>query len=989
MILNKLIKGMDSLINEVNSKLYRNLEDYSIVDSISDNTTFLAEDGSLATILNIKGINKTIISDELMYENIDRLYKEIKSFYNKKGHVLQFYFCRDPEITESMLNNHFEKARKTAKDMHLDLDFYFNEKIKKLKNFIIEEECYIVLWSRPALLKNKKNDDNEISKNYSKEPLFEKSQNTIKNYNNLQNIHNAYCESIKKSLKIIGITADFVSVKKATNIVKSSTLRGAVGNDWSARMYNDSLKSKTKNKPVIKEVLDSQISPNDLSYYLYPKLKNQLLPSGIERVDSEKIKLNNLYYSSLYMSVSQEEPKKFSDLLSSIPDDISFQISYKIEGDGLKGTGLKKILSTFLAFDKTSNNKLIKESLKYYNEQKREGRVFTKNSITVNVWAEEEKELNKRIAVLQTELQNWGSTSFKVSNSDNYETFFNTLPLYNPTIPINTNVILPLDEMLFMLPINRPINLIENGLITYRTEDKKLISYDAMTKYLNYFNELIFATPGSGKSVKSNNNNLAFLLRNKTSKKLKNLIPLLFIIDIGPSSKGLIEFLRSVSPKDMKDRFIYKKIENTKENSVNILDTPLGCRMPPQRMKSLMVSFITLLTSPAEGKKIDSDMVSLLLDKTYKEFAKRSARDYRKNMLPEVDSFLKKTNFETNAKTKWWDITDYLFKKGKKELAKRAQIEAMPTLIEMVNVLNSDEELKGTYSKVTYEGSENMVEAFGRLLGTSLNSYPIFAGRTVLNFPNARVLSFDLNDVAPNPEGDLVNAKQSGLMFNFSTIYGLKDFFYEETTYKYAPSFYKEYLMEEYKVNKNIPKRFVVDEFHRGAAVKRFKNEVVKLLRESRKWNMSNCLISQLFDDFKGDVKNLCNAKFVLSAGDEKADEIASNFKVSNDIREILRSKLTGGSSLGLPFVLDIETNVGKFSQYLYSTLSGVELWATTTTREDADFFAELSEYIPVDKLLSALAKEFPSGGIKDLLEESEEEELYDKLVEKIKNKYI
>lgn len=990
-MLSKITSFIDFILSDINKNIYANLEDYCFIDSIANKSTFLSEDGSLATVVKIKGINKTIVSEDAMLDTSLSIYDGIRNFFKENGHILQIYFSREPNNSEFLLMKQYSMYRETAKKMGLDLDFYFDDKINKLKNFIVHEECVMVLWSRPTLLKTIKKDSEEIKEKMLNSPLAEKAQDTHLLYKSLMLKHEAFCESLLKTFKSVGIYTEVLHVKKASNLIKSTCEYSRTGENWTPKMHIDDVSSDHKNKPIIKEQNDEVLKSDDISYFLYPKLKRQFVPSIIEKIDETTLKLNSEYLKIFKVDLPQETETKFSDFLNRIDDSIPYQISFKMCSGGLNNIGFKNLLATLLSFDKTTDNSLVKDSIKYFLDlEKKEGLVFSKNSISIIVRGETEDILNKRSSIISTELQNWGNQHIIEECGDLYGSYFNTLPLYTPKVPIDGNFVLPFQDVIYSLPITRPVNIEENGLITYRTEDNKMINYDSMSSLLNYFNELICATPGSGKSVKSNSNNLAFLLKKKGNELFSKLLPLLFIIDIGPSSQGMIEFLKSIAPPHMKEMFKYIKIENSKEHTINILDTPLGCRILPSKLNSLVTSFLIMLTTPVGKDGLSEGMVGLLVKKTYIEFSDKGKKTkiYESGQLPEIDKALKDLGFAVNPKTTWWNIVDFFFQKDKLDLARIAQSEAVPKLINLVEVLKSDEDLKSTYEKVMI-GKESASDVFVRLLSESLELYPIFNGRTSLNLSSTRVLSFDLNDVAPDGKGDPVAAKQSALMYTMSTIYGLRNFFFEENTFKSAPAIYQNYLKNCYKEYRSIPKRFVVDEFHRGASVPKFNAEIIRMLRESRKWNMSNCLISQYLDDFSGEISELCSVKFILSAGDNYKS-FQKAFNLSDDIALILKSKLTGPTSKGLPFVVDLNTKEGKFTLFLYSTLSGIELWANTSTSEDVEIYKEVVASFGVEKGLKTLSKEYGGGTVKSILEKDSTGKIsINYLVQRLKDKYI
>lgn len=65
---------------------------------------------------------------------------------------------------------------------------------------------------------------------------------------------------------------------------------------------------------------------------------------------------------------------------------------------------------------------------------------------------------------------------------------------------IATPVALPLLEVLYMLPINRPTSAWETGTTIFNTIDYKIYPTEGATSIQSNTAELTFAPPGSGKS---------------------------------------------------------------------------------------------------------------------------------------------------------------------------------------------------------------------------------------------------------------------------------------------------------------------------------------------------------------------------------------------------------------------------------------------------------------------------------------------------------
>ena len=80
---------------------------------------------------------------------------------------------------------------------------------------------------------------------------------------------------------------------------------------------------------------------------------------------------------------------------------------------------------------------------------------------------------------------------------------------------------------------------------------------------------------GGGKSVFLNALNFAFVTQAGLSR-----LPWVSIIDVGPSSSGLITLLQENLPENKKHLAAYHRLRMTEDFAINPFDTPLGCRYP-------------------------------------------------------------------------------------------------------------------------------------------------------------------------------------------------------------------------------------------------------------------------------------------------------------------------------------------------------------------------------------------------------------------------
>jgi len=1013
-IATSIASGLEVLLSTIKKDLYYDIQDYCTLETAVSEQAFTTSDGSFVSVFELNGIKK-IISEREQAQIAQDLYAKLKTSFKHKGHALQFVYSKNPKRTKSAIKDILFPYINEAKSMQMDVDFLFKEKIDSLVEKTCYEDNYLVIWSRPTLVESTiKKEKEELSKEYVSADPYEKAQNVNFKLKSLENKHISFLKILSQALKDCQISFNHLKVYEASNVIKSSINSTLVSHEWSARLPFNSKDDAGENfkevtveseKGIIKPLNahgivmrknenDISIKPNDVSYFLYPNLKKQLIPCDFEHIENEIIKVGENYISSMFIDIPQDKPTPFINFIKYVDIHTPFQISFKIEGGGLTNTKLKKALSTIFAWVPMTNNRLIKDSILYYeNLELTNDDAITKNGISLNTWANNIETLNMQKSDLFKALQSWGSQTPLFTNDDPYEGFFNTIPAFFPKI-VGNNYLDTMETVLFNLPLSRQASIWKNGAIINKTPDGKMIPYNVHSNEQTTWGDATIAKPGSGKSVWANATNFSFCLKPKTSRLAKGKLPLIGIADIGPSSMGLIFLLKSLLPESRQHEVLYHKMTNTINDSINIFDTQLGARYPSQKHLTFITRFLTLLLTPAGGKTPESisDMLLSIIKEMYVYFSdKNNPKMYNKNQNYDLDKFFDKKGIKVDGRT-WWYVTDKLFELGFIEEAKIAQRYAVPLLDDITSIALKTESIKSRYSKPMMQTNENMLEYLTRVLGENISAYPLLNSVTKLDLDKARVISLDLNDVAP--DGDDHAKKQCGIFYMLARNALSRNMFIDDSLYSILTKFpsgekYLIYHKERTEEILNTRKRLCYDEYHRTAGIENFRAMVVQDLREGRKWNLSISLISQLIQDFDTETLSLCTSKFVFSGGDQYK-EIVRKFDLNSEISDIVRTSLNGPTSEGVPFIAKFETKEGDFTQYLYTYLSPIERWAYSSTREDADIRAKCLNIFGLKNSLQILSKTFPSGSVTKTMEklsnegvESPMEYIIKKLIEK------
>ncbi len=587
--------------------------------------------------------------------------------------------------------------------------------------------------------------------------------------------------------------------------------------------------------------------------------------------------------------------------------------------------------------------------------------------VTATTWAPEGdiRLLRARTAMLSKAIQGWGSCDVSEVSGDPYESAVGSM-MGVTTHATASSTIAPLSEVLQMLPFFRPSSPWSSGAILFRSPDGKPWPYHPGSTQQTTFIDLFYARPGSGKSVTSNAMNLAVCL----SPGLLRL-PRIAIIDIGPSSSGLIALLKDALPASKKNQVAYHRLRMTANYAINPFDTQLGCRYPTPQDRAFLVNFLSLLSTPVGSLKTYDgiyDMAGLIIDELYKAFSdEENPNIYASDMEPIVDGILEEIGFVSDTKTTWWEVTDALFMAGFVHEAQLAQRHAVPVLADVVSIcrLSTVEDLYGSIIAPTGEG---LIQAFSRMISSAVREYPIISQPTQFDLGEAKVVALDLDEVAKSG-GDAAN-RQTAVMYMLARHLLARHYYLTEDNVADMAESYRAYHQERIKEIREDPKRIVYDEFHRTANSQSVREQVIIDMREGRKWGVQVALLSQSLDDFDSVMIEFATSIYVMEAGpDQAVNKTAKVFGLTRTARLALKNHVHGPREGGATFLAQYATKSGQNTQLLTLTLGPIELWALNTTSVDVMLRNQLYKRIGPRVARQVLAQRFPSGSAAKYLE--------------------
>ncbi len=948
-------EGVDTFFAWLSTALNQTTESYIDLETADSPTVLVNHDGSLLSILKIEGITALAGAEEfdLLVSGLNNAFQAAMT---RPGHALQVYFSHEKQNIKKLIEGIYEPAFNTSERLNLNLNDLFAERVDYLSQYCAEERIYFVLVTRPFNLTS----DQLKAANKAKMKMikdvkalpFKNAQTIYAAVPELRDTHDAYVRSILNELDSLHVIAKLLSSHDAVHAIRMTADPDFTADDWRAALPGD--------KIPVREMNNFEGDASDL---MWPSLAKQVFPRDAENMDFRTVRVGDRLYSSAFIDLFPKEVRPFVSLFSRIlPSHIPWKISFLIESEGIGTIKLKGLLSSILTFS-SAQNRLISDSvnlLKYL--QLNTDEAIVRLRVVATTWAPEGNIslLRRRTSELVKAMQGWGSTDISDVCGDPFAGFVATMLAGSLNSPAVASIA-PLSDVIRMLPITRPASPWRHGALLFRSPDGKPWPFQPGSTEQTTWIDFVYARPGSGKSVLSNALNLALCLSGGLVR-----LPRIAIIDIGPSSSGLISLLKEALPASQRHLVAYHRLRMTPEYSINPFDTQLGCRYPTALERSFLVNFVTLLTTPlGASKPYDgmADLAGMVVDELYKAMADGSnATPYAPGIEELIDGILEEIGFIRDSKSTWWEVTDALFSAGFNHEALLAQRYAMPLLADAASICRTPA-IEDLYEKVTAPTGESLINAFSRMISSAVREYPILSRVSSFDIGDARVVSLDLDEVAKSG-GDAAD-RQTAVMYMLARYVLARHYYLTEESVSSMPEQYKEYHKKRIAEIREDHKRIVYDEFHRTAKSQAVREQVIIDMREGRKWKVQIALLSQSVDDFDPVMIDFATSIYIMDAGPSQAiEKTTAIFGLTETAQAALRNRVHGPRQGGATFLAQFATKNGINVQLLTLTLGPIELWAFSTTAEDATVRNHLYRQLGPAEARRLLATLFPNGSV-------------------------
>lgn len=974
----------------------------------------VARDGSMGFMLEING-SLEYSGDDSWMDNLNKLSSMFSSIFSNDGIILQATFSRDPDKSDRISREAHAPMAATAHRLNLDMDTLINDKARTLARSIEDERQYWTVWVTPRYLSKHiaQQAKKARSKRLAAYPHGDDVQRLAVAMDDLKNGAMGTFKSVTSALSTAKIGYKVLSSADAVRVMRDTLTPAMSGNfvpvlptrvrtrpkkDDPSKMetYVDDTPLPRRMRPNME---NGSSLPGDI---LWPSIAAQVLAETPEVPTPNVVRIAGMDNALVSVRLLPNDYHSINGLIKKMSAErVPWRISVRITGNGPSVMQWKDTLSRLLSFDPTSpDNKQIIRSSEVVNDRLIKGVKQVQVSVDLVTWASaNDNDLITRIETIVSAYQEMGEAQLERRSNRALRGFYETVPglVLDGT---GNRSCLSVKEALSLLPMQRPASPWVTGLASqfYRSEDNKLLPYQPGSKIQNAQVTTVSGPMGYGKSNWISSYLLAGLLLPGETEW-----PRISVLETGSSSSGLVSMVRHALPRGMQDLAVYIKLDRDPNRyGINPFDLPLGCWEPLPAQEVFLTNLFSLLAPRCQDGE---GFFRLVIKKAYQALAPIVAgghpKAYAPGMNDALDNAIKEyrnspaiaENPWPSAEDKspsWWALQDWFFKfylltKDQEALsfAEQCMRFAVPTIADMIGI-PLDPEIARVYENVAVsETGETLPQYVSRMLQESVSNYPHICTTTKLSMGRARIIGIDLDKVCPSAESPAAK-REAAIMTMVARQVSIgswkvvpedadlirQGYDGHGRVYPMAQEWQK-YQRNQFQKTKDTRKIFVWDEYHRTSDQRAARMQVETDIREGRKYEIWIVLASQGMDDFLTETPSgkerktllaLSSTIIILGAGSaDAAQNVSRLMAFSDDVRDKVEGLQKAGSQ-GANMIAYYATSKGRFVQYQFLNLGGIELWAYSTDPFDRQLRDRLYNAIGVNRTLTILGARYPSG---------------------------
>lgn len=931
----------------------------------------LAHDGSECTLIEVDGI-RTIQSGEDIGNDVAAfLGGPISNAMKKHGHKLTVS-VEVADNVEQDVKPLFGRLRKAAKQKNLDTEVLTAEAEQITMENAIRLKVLIAVWTLPgaAYLPELKEARARVKEGrQAQEYSAINVQEADLLLGPIDSEHRAFVNAVVGGLRTAGIQCRVLGPQEA-----DVRMRDDLREIRQGLLFHETPSDWRPQEAGLRTYPGAKASYNaDVSEFFTPRVSKQILSTAAQyRAKSRAVDLGGRTFAMVLMDLFPREPEPFSALYHMMTEGNTrtpFRITFQFDG-GKYSPGVMQIIAGFASIASSESKNLFRANrLIQAASRRNDGPVYLKTRILACTWREpwENAEvLEQRRSLLYRVFSAWGEGQVKDIPANPMRALAETVPGMTVGARSGAATFVPVGDAFRMLPLEFYAPIFDDGESVFLTLDHRIAPYKSFSQKMLHWMTIIFATPGSGKSVMMNRLMVEFV-----TGTAKPGLPFVLAIDLGISSSGTIKLIQEALPPSLRHLAQYIRPSNTRDYAVNFLDTGLGRRKPLAREFDAALRFaMKLVDPPAEHRKEVEILLSAVLRRMYQlksdmETSSEPAT-WEPGLDDNVDAACERHGIMLVArKTRWWSIVDRLIQAGDEVNAIRAQRFASPRLKDSGTILASYENSTGVK-----EYSDEVLRITRTAISAALEEYPIFVNPTKFDLGVARIAAIDLQDVAIIGETDAAK-RNNALMFLMARnvfmqkISGHDDEIKDMEFPAAMRPVYESYWRRRHADMAEADKRMQMDEVHVTGGADEIMETVEADARLGRKWGLEIVLASQFLRDFRR-LKSMASCVMILKAETKEIrNECRDVFGFNDAVMETLTAYVHGpdktgnsGANILVRFTLEESERWTVFNNRIGPTM----LWALNTTRQDRLVRDEVYRRMSVGEALKLLARRYPSG---------------------------
>ncbi|WP_286241099.1 hypothetical protein [Neptuniibacter halophilus] len=941
---------------------------------IGNTGVITCKDGSLLSVIEIRGCRRYVGLKEHR-ENVEALAEKLTPYYKSQQHDIGFFyeFDNDEDVVRKKLDEIYSPVQSAIRSLGLKFDSVLKEEKDVLAKVTHVETCWMVIWTNTKLRTQVPAEE--------RVPVANAAEFRSSNYMDMNGITHHATRGSSHEAMVGGVMTvlkerDFSVVKlTSANIIRA--IRNCIdarktGQNWEPRMISNQKSAfaylPDNPKDVVKE---------GVAGLMPPSLGRQVWPCEPRTVKGhpEVLQVGSRIYKVIVLKVQPNGPVPFEKLLKEASSlGISLRFSGLMKSAGSAMLGLKTMVAaatTVLPIPSRAKHlRDTTDHLKKYLDEKRKTDSAIQMAFTTWDHVDNIRELEFKADKLLQIINGWNQASAYFIVDDIQEGYVSTLPAYRNG-SVAPAAVGPLEDILYCMPITRPVMPFNTGGMCFRSEDGRPMPFQPFDyNVLRHHIYLVAGEPGYGKSALINNLQVSLL-------SASNDIPYIGIADVGTSSLGAILMAQSILPEGKKHYAMYHRLRNTEEQSYNFLEQDYGLRSPLKEHFDEIVNHIELMMCDDRTGELHTDMPGLIravVRLAYRvrsdEGSKADPEYFKRNRMndkhwPIISKALEQIGLKPNTDMTWWSIFDALHAEGFYREASLVMRFVAPTL-PLLAAIATRPEIRSEYPGI-YDSGTPLVDYFSRRIGELVEEYPIFSGHTQLDLGDSRIISLDLEEVVPRAsEGDYSLKKKGAVFFATAARILTSRFFWKEDRLTDIPEKYHTYHEPRIRSIRQTTNALQIDELQRFAGIDQSDQLCIKIANEGRKWEIGVILASQDVIEMPKRLVSFSTARFICGFEAKSVGNVKEYFKLNDTEVELIVRKIRPPSKEGAWLLLQIDTDEESYSHLVNCRMGPQKLWGLSTRNKDAIVRSRVYKEFNDERGRALLAHLYPSGSIGD-----------------------